>query len=246
MVADPSTVADSSAGFSPSGEAPGLPNAAETLTMLGSAELGEAARRRLIIDVESVSFSDDQKAQLCSAMRAFIDQHRDSQNLDDLVAVAAAVRKLIASIAPGDLGILASLLDPGHRAPVALEIEIEITKMVAWRLSLAPPQPGSMRELAERLLDLARLYLHDRLLPRKGYAATALNAVVALVLLRYHVDEIIATLQCLRLNWFKQLVVRRLASLQNELEHRFPQSEAADSFAALDRVISRLSATTAA
>ncbi|HQU45312.1 MAG TPA: hypothetical protein PK867_21025, partial [Pirellulales bacterium] len=154
-------------------------------------------------------------------MSAFIERRRDSQDPEDLVAMAAAVRKLIAVIPPDGLPLLSLLLDAGHRAAVLLAIEHEIAKMVAWKLSLAPPWPGAMPELADRLLELARLYLHDRLLPRKGYAATALNAVLALFLLRWHVDEIIESLLRLHSSWFKELVVRRLISLKDDLHHRF-------------------------
>lgn len=249
-MAEAFTLHDSSGRHSPTGEvqpfAAPLATATEILTTLASRDSTIALKRRLIIDAEGLSFSDDQKPRLREALWSFIQDRRDSDDFADLVAAGAAVRKYVALVNQGDIESLCPLLESGHRAPVSIEIELEITKMIAWKLSLAPPPPGNTPELATRMLELARLYLHDRLLPRKGYAAVALNAVMTLVLLRSHVDEIIGIVNDLRLNWFKQLLVRRLHDLKAELNGRPTVSDVNDLLTRIENALSVPSGPSAA
>jgi hypothetical protein len=241
-MADFFTFADPSGDFTQTPEAPAvgalLLSQAEIIAKLRVEDLGESIERSLIIDAEGVSFSDDAKPQLCSALLGYIERRRDSQSPDDLIAVGAAIRKLVASIPSDDIQLLAPLMEAGHLAPLPLELELEIAKMVVWKLSLAPPsRPGAMPELAVALLELAQLYLNDRLLPRKGYAATALNAVLALLLMRDHVTEVIELLGRIRSGWFLDLMVRRVANLKDDFERRSTASETDGLGIVLQRVV---------
>jgi len=118
------------------------------------------------------------------------------------------------------------VLEVGHKAPVPLEIELEVAKMVVRKLSATlPEEADALPELSSQLMDLARTYLNPRLLPRPYYAATALNSVLALVLLRSaHLESLYGILRELRVSWFDQLLARRAQSIEQELAGRFPAS----------------------
>lgn len=182
-------------------------------------KLSSDERRRLVVDVEVLTVPEGRRQELADCLREFVDAHRDSNETDDLVAVGSAIRKLIAILPAEQLPSVAGLLEAGHRAPVALEVELEVAKSVVRRLSTqAVPVDEEWRPLADRLAEIATTYLNDRLLPRENYAATALNAVLALALMSSdHLPPVLEYLQRLRLDWFRTLLARRATRLIDKL-----------------------------
>ncbi len=114
---------------------------------------------------------------------------------------------------------MVTLLDAGQHVVLPVEIELEVTKSIVWKLAADPaPLANQLTGLADFLMDLARGYLKDRILLREKYAAVALNAVLALLLLGGEYEaEVVALLRGLRLTWFPELVARRAARLKNEV-----------------------------
>jgi hypothetical protein len=107
-------------------------------------------------------------------------------------------------------------------------VELEVTKTLVRRLTSDPrDEPDSEPELGDRLMEMAGTYLNARLLSREKYGAAALNAVLALLLLRSrHVARLLRALSDLPVPWFRELVVRRASRIRNEVWERFPKARA--------------------
>lgn len=186
-----------------------------------------------VLSAEVVAFSPEETADVCRVLWDFVTQYRDSNSADNLIAVASAIRKLVAYLPGEELGRLAQLLESGHRTPVPLEIELEVTKTIVRKLSMQPPVSGDPEpHLATCLLEVARTYLNPRLIAREMHGATALNAVLALLLLRSpHAEEVIELVQNTQADWFIQLSTRRAKRLMDDLKRRVP----ANAFPAVSR-----------
>ena len=191
--------------------------------MLRNPSLTPHTRRRCIIEVEGLDLSSEQTAIVLPLLRRYIDEQRGSNDPADLVAVGSAIRAFVANANAGEaLPHVASLLATGGRAGLPINLELELAKMVVRKLTARPPTEGGIYpDLSDRLLELAETYLNPRLLGREKYGATALNAVLGLVLARSgHGAAIIAKVRDLGPSWFQQLTVRRLEWLKAEFELR--------------------------
>jgi hypothetical protein len=210
----------------------------QVLARLQDPTLREAARGRLIIEAEALAFDMHERRELEKLLWDFILEHRDSDDTDELLAVGSAIRKYVAVMAPEDLSAVAVLLDPCHPAPVPLTAELELTKMVVHKLSTHPPQDDdSEPELAERLMELARLYVNPRQLPREKYSAVAIHAVLALLLLRSsHVTELVHLLRGLPVAWFTELVGTRSRRLRGQFQQRFSEQQCRTYLRCVDEV----------
>ncbi len=223
------------------------PTTQEILAGLRRDDLSPEEKRRLVIEAEVLPFDPGQVDDLKVLLRKYIEQGRDSDLPADLIAVTSAIRKYVAIIDRDELRSVGFLLDAGHRAPVPLEIELEVAKMVVRKLTANPPEnPDPDPLLAARLMELARAYLNDRLLPREKYGAVALNSVLSLVLLRSsQLGVLFDLLRGIRLSWFKQLVARRARRLQQELSRRLPEDRCKPHVDGLDSLIRVLQQQTA-
>lgn len=196
---------------------------AEVIERLRKSDLAQSEARRLVVAAETLPIDENLRTDFLAALREFICKHRDSNDPEDLIAVGAAIRKVVLCTPHHEIESLASLLESGHRAAVPLDIELEIAKAVVWKLTAQPAQaPNQFPQLADQMWNLAQTYLHDRLLPRDKYAAAALNAGLALLLMQSHVAEVIDLVNDLRLAWFKELFARRAKRIGDELAERSP------------------------
>ena len=164
--------------------------------------------RQAVIQAEAVFFTPEEEKQLGPILLRFIEDRRDSDDPEDLVAVGSAIRKYVAAMIPDAVGSVASLLEAGHRATLPLETEVEITKMIARKFTAnPPPAPDLQPELGERLFALARAYLDPYVLPRRKFAAIALNAVVALTaMLSPRASEAADVVDALPHRWFGRML----------------------------------------
>jgi len=215
------------------------------IATLEDAAASHAARRRMVIEAEVLPFGPAERSRLNAVLCRFIQDHRNSDDPEDLVAVASAIRKYVATMDGGDLGDLAVLLASDQNATVPLEVELEVAKTLVRKLVSQPPEePDSEPELGDRLMELASTYLNARLLSREKYGAVALNVVLALLLLRSrHVADLLAVLRNLRVPWFTQLVVRRARRVRDDFEHRFPVAQAERCVGDLDALCKEFAAT---
>lgn len=223
--------------------APTQEAAHEILTRLGQQGLSNEVRRTLVLEAEVLPFLEDQRPELVRLLRGFVEENRDSNDPMDQVAVGSAIRKLVFNLEEGDWETAAALLEVGPRGELPLEVELEVAKSLVYRLVAEPPNDDDAEPiLGERLFEIVSGYLNARLLPRTGYAATALNAVLGLLLLRSrHVDEALEQLSNLEVGWFTELVARRARQLSAEIRDRHASEQSPRYTAALERASRRLS-----
>ncbi len=186
-------------------------------------------KRLAVIESEVVAFPPGSAETLNRLLFQFIKQHRDSEDQLDIVAVGSAIRKYVATMDRADLSALAILLDAEHNATVPIEVELEVAKTLVRKLvELPPDEPNSEPRLADRLYEIAKLYLNPRLLSRDKFAAVALNAILSLCLLRSaYADEVRQALKVLPVSWFSELVLRRASQIQKTLHEKLSPEQAA-------------------
>lgn len=199
------------------------------LRKLASVTTIHEEKRRAVIESEVIFFPPGSVETLSRLLYQFVQQHRDSDNQEDIVAVGCAIRKYMAVMSQGDLSHLAVLLDAQHNATIPIEVELEIAKTLVRKLSQAPPEkPDSEPRLADRLYEIVELYLNPRLLARDKFAAVALNTILSLCLLRSaYADKVKQSLQALPVSWFSELVLRRASQVQETLQKAFSVEQAA-------------------
>jgi hypothetical protein len=211
----------------------------EVLMKLQDAGLRDSERCQFIVEAETLDFTGDQSASLTMLLRRFIDDRRESNVPSDLVAVASAIRKFVATAGTEEaFDYAASLLRASGRSPLPLGLELEVTKMVVRKLTANPPASSeSLPDLAARLNELSETYLNPRLLAREKHGAVALNAVIGLVLTRDRVaNDVIGRVHGLGVAWFQQLVGRRASRLKTELEQRSSGDRYRDLLHSLDEL----------
>ncbi|MGO8746771.1 MAG: hypothetical protein ACLQNE_12345 [Thermoguttaceae bacterium] len=198
------------------------------ISKIASETASREEKRRAVIESEVVAFLPHQAVTLNRLLRRFIEQYRNSDDQQDVAAVGAAIRKYVATMNRDDLSALAILLDAEHNATVPIEVELEVAKTLVRRLIQSPPEePDCEPSISDRLYEIVRTYLNPRLLSRDKVAAVALNAVLALCLLRSrHTSEMVSALKRLRVSWFSELVVRRASQIRNTLRERLPTEQA--------------------
>ncbi|MGW8257807.1 MAG: hypothetical protein ACWGMZ_10015, partial [Thermoguttaceae bacterium] len=199
------------------------------LQTLESNTASHEEKRRAIVESEVVAFPSESNETLSELLYQFIQQHRDSDNQEDIIAVGCAIRKYVTVMNHNHLSRLAVLLDAQHNATVPIEVELEITKTLVRKLSQIPPgKPDSEAQLADRLYEIVKLYLNSRLLARDKFAAVALNAILSLCMLRSdYAERVQKSLRALQLSWFTELVSRRAVQILEVLKKTFSAEQAA-------------------
>lgn len=190
----------------------------EVIALLGNPNLDLNERRRLILSAEDLDFTAEQERELLPLLRDFIEKFRDSNEREDLIAVGSAIRNYVALMDVSRIGTLASLLEPGHRAVIPQEIELEIVKIVARKFAANPPAaPAPEPELATRLMELAEAYLNPRVLPRGRFSAIALLALQGLAGMRSpQLEPLLTAAGDLPFPWFHRQLKRLLNQLLDQ------------------------------
>ena len=182
----------------------------------------------LICTVELTRFDAAQREELLPLLWRYIVDYRDRNDRAELIAVAAAIRKYIATMPMNHMGDLAKLLETGNRSPVPIELEIEITKMVYRNFEVHPPSGADPHpELAERLWEMAQAYINPRLLSRDKYSAAASLAIDAIVAMRSSLAEpaLHAAAAC-PYRWFGEIVSDDLDRLRDKWTEKSPDAAA--------------------
>lgn len=157
---------------------------------------------------------------LC-ALVEFIRKHRSTSSPKVLIAVGAAIRKVLLNIGDEQLGLAAELMKSSGSLEVPIGVELEVAKMVVHRFRYAPnTSSAGLSDLAEMLLANARVYSKANLVNREYYGATALNSVLAIVLMRHQeASALIHHIESNSPGWFVDLVKSRLRRIAKEIEN---------------------------
>ena len=114
-------------------------SARDILIRLADPDTPRAARQQLVCEAELRRFSQPERETLLELLWRYILDHRDSNDPEELVAVGSAIRKFAAIMPMDRMEDLAVLIEPGHHAPPAIELELELAKMVYRNYEVYPP-----------------------------------------------------------------------------------------------------------
>lgn len=190
------------------------------------ADAGPNASTRLLCVIELARFVPSQREALLPLLWRYILDRRNSNDRDELVGVATAIRKYIAIMPMDRMGELAALLESGHRSPLPIDLEIEIAKMVYRNFEVYPPVVADPQpELARRLWEMVRAYIDPRILLRDKYSAATSLAIEAIVSMRSPLAEPAwrAAITCPYL-WFAELVNDELDELYERWGSKNPDA----------------------
>jgi len=174
-----------------------------------------------IIEIQSTPIPADKLSGAIDLLVEFIKKHRGTNSQNVVVAVGAAIRKVLLNVSDEQLGLGAELMKSAGNLEVPIEVELEVAKMVVHRFRYAPNRStAGLSELASLLLDNARVYSKTNLVNRDCYNATALNSVLAIVLMRHEeAAALINHIESISPQWFVDLVKNRLRRMATEIEN---------------------------
>ncbi len=201
---------------------------------------GLSASPRLLCAIELAHFAPPEREVILPLLWQYILDHRNSNDPEELVAVAAAVRKYIAIMPMARMGELAALLETGNRLPLPVDLEIEVAKMVYRNFEVHPPVVADPQpQLAQRLWEMVQAYIDPRILIRDKYSAATSLAIEAIVAMRSPLAEVAwrKAMAC-PYRWFAELVGDEI----DELHERWHNKDA-DAAAWLDRLRSTVLST---
>jgi len=187
--------------------------AGELVAQLAAA--GGNVPTRLLCAIELARFTQAEREVLLPLLWQYILDHRNSNDREELVGVAAAIRKYIAIMPMERMGELATLLETGHRSPLPVELEIEVAKMIYRNFEVHPPVDADPQpELAQRLWEIAEAYINPRVLLRDKCSAAASLAIEAIVAMRSPLAETAwqKAMAC-PYRWFAELVCDEIDEL---------------------------------
>jgi hypothetical protein len=162
---------------------------------------------------------EEMKTEAVLTLAEFVRSHRSSNDNRVIIAVGAAIRKILLNISEDDLELAADLMKPSSNLEVPVQVELEVAKMVVHRFRYRPLTPTqNLRELASLLLDNAVTYSKPNLVNREFYGAAALNSALSLVLMRHEeAASLIKHIESVSPMWFVDLVRNRLRRMAKEM-----------------------------
>ena len=153
------------------------------------------------------------------ALVEFIKKHRGTNSQKILIAVGAAIRKVLLNLPSSDVEIAVDLIKSEGSLAVPIGVELEVAKMVVQRV-VEDPSINALQfpELADAMLGNARLYSTAKMVNREFYNATALNSVLACLLMQHADSQSLCTevVKCSP-SWFSRLCSNRLKRIRTEL-----------------------------
>lgn len=189
-------------------------------------EAGANASCSLLCAIELASFDQSQRQVLLPLLWQYILDHRNSNDPNELVGVASAIRKYIAIMPMDRMDELAVLLDTGHRSPLPIDLEIEVAKMIYRNFEVHPPAVADPQPaLAQRLWEIVQAYIHPRILLRDKHSAAASLAIEAIVSMRSPLaEQAWQAANASPYRWFAELVSDDLDDLHERWSSNSPDA----------------------
>ncbi len=150
---------------------------------------------------------------------SFIKKHRGTNSQKVLIAVGAAIRKVLLNLPKVDLGLAVDLMKSEGSLAVPIGVELEVAKMVVQRVVEGTGISAlQFPELADAMFCNAKLYSSAKMVNREFYNATALNSVLSCLLLQHPESQSLSA-QILKdsPSWFSRLCSNRLKRIRSEL-----------------------------
>jgi hypothetical protein len=166
-------------------------------------------RRKLALFAEALRFAADQQKAITEHLLRYVAEYRSTHDKEEIVAIGSAIRKLIAYLPNDEFDRLAALLTLEDGEPIAVELELELTKAIVYRLSW-DPSTKSCQQLSNELQALGIYYSNKRTLQERLASSVASNAIIALALLGCEsASNIVSQLPKSSTEWFIKLLRNR-------------------------------------
>ena len=172
-----------------------------------------------VLEIQTTPIPEDVLEETIQLLVSFIKKHRGTNSQKLLITVGAAIRKVLLNLPEVDLGLAVDLIKSEGSLTVPVGVELEVAKMVVQRVVEDPSITASQfPELADAMLCNAKLYSTAKMVNREFYNATALNSVLACLLMRHTESRSLCT-EVVRYSpsWFSRLCSNRLKRIRTEL-----------------------------
>ena len=139
-----------------------------------------------ILVAEVTDFQEELLERLLAALGTFIESKRFASDEETTTLLGSAIRKYAMNMGPLHFDRYSKWLLPTTTHYLDTIVELELVKGVSWRLTFEPiaiTDDRHLQELIATVKELQEDYIQPRLVVQKNYAATAIEATVALVLL---------------------------------------------------------------
>lgn len=172
-----------------------------------------------VLEIQITPIPDGDLEETIQLLMSFIKKHRGTNSQKLLITVGAAIRKVLLNLPAVDLGLAVDLMKSEGSLTVPIGVELEVAKMVVQRAIEDPSVNASaFPHLADALYCNAKLYSTAQMVNREFYNATALNSVLACLLMRHPESQSLSS-QIFRDSptWFLKLCSNRLKRICTEL-----------------------------
>ena len=207
-----------------------LEDPARLLEKLESADTTPEARHQAVLYAEIADFTENQRVRMLNALFTFIAENRFTTDEDTITVTGSAIRKYAMNMEEARFNAYTEWLQPSTTQRVHHQVELELVKGACWRLQYVPVAgTPDIAQFRNNLRDVALDYLQPRLILDKNYAAIALCAIVAVVLLdritgeREASEELLHRTTAMKLDWFAELVSHGLDDAMKDARRFNPQ-----------------------
>lgn len=174
-----------------------------------------------VLQIQTTTIPAEMRTEAIWTLAEFVRKHRSSNLQNVVVAVGAAIRKVLLNVSDDDLELATELMKPAGNLEIPVEVDLEVAKMVVHRFRYSPSTPTTnLKELVAILLDNALTYCKPNLVNRDFYGAAALNSALSVVLMRHEkVPTMIDHIEAVSPAWFIDLVKSRLRRMAKEMAY---------------------------
>lgn len=187
------------------------------LPRINDPKLTPRDRETAVLFAETAVFDGALRAQLLAELGTYIARNRFTRNRDEIMAVAAAIRKYAMNMDESRFELYGGWLRPSDTETLSSRVELELVKALSWRLSYLPVRAArTFAALSAVLAEIGTAYLSPRLIVQKNFAAIALQAITAVAILqalsgeRTAITAMLERVSSIGLDWFSELLDDRL------------------------------------